>query len=290
MEIKVVGCGSSGSFKLYNNSFLLTKGNSVMLIDCGTRIPIALHDHGINIKSITDIYISHAHSDHCGGLEEIAFGRYDFLNKPRHYSDGSYAPRLIANEKLMEDLWEHTLSGGMKSTEGFDAQLSTFFQPVPIKANMPFTWEGWTCSLIQQIHVVTGSIIMNSFGLLMEKKGHKTVYFTTDTQFFQPEQVALFYKKADIIFQDCELIGVDVPSKTMRFKSNVHANYAQLAGWEGINAYRLDADTKQKLHLGHYQDYKGGNFDHFGNYVNWDELAKEDGFAGFISVGQTFEV
>ena len=211
-----------------------------MLIDCGTRTPMALHNLGIDLKSITDVYISHAHGDHCGGLEELAFLRYDWLNKPRMYNDYApgkhvhYAPKLYANKHLLKDLWENTLSGGLKSMEGFDAVLETYFIPMPVEPNKSFQWKGWNVSLVQQIHVMTGSVIMNTFGLFVEHVSDKTkkkLFFTTDAQYFQPEQVKLFYDKADIIFQDCECIGCNTVDKRMLFKSGVHANYGQLAGW-----------------------------------------------------------
>ena len=292
MKIRVIGCGNSFSHKNYHQSFLLEEGDKKMLVDCGSKIPDALYLQGIDIKTITDIYISHAHADHCGGLEEMAFLRYAWAEKPTSYKENpfNYAPTLIANEILLKDLWNHTLSGGLKSMEGFDSTLETFFKPQGIKANQSFSWSGWKCSLIQQIHVMTGSVIMNTFGLLLEKENHKTVFFTTDAQYFQPEQVSVFYDKADMVFQDCELIGVNTLDKKMVFKSGVHANYAQLSGWDSVNAYKMNAKTKSKLYLSHYQDIKDEGIDFFGNQVNWDDQAKEDGFAGFINVGQEFEV
>jgi ribonuclease BN (tRNA processing enzyme) len=281
------------SYKNYNQSFLIEENDKAMLIDCGTRVPIALHEQGIDVNKITDIYISHAHGDHCGGLEEVAFLRYDWVGRPTKHDDGKrskdYAPRLIANEVLLRDLWKHSLSGGLRSMEGFDASLETYFKPVPVKANQKFVWEGWECSLVQQIHVMTGSVIMNTFGLFMENKETKrTVFFTTDAQYFQPEQVKIFYDKAELIFQDTEVTGVDTKNKKLVFKSGVHASYAQLAGWDSVNAFKLDEKTKSKLWLSHYQDCVNVNKDFFGNDCDWEKQAKEDGFAGFVKVGQEF--
>lgn len=292
MKITVIGCGNAFSYKNYNQSFLLEEDDRKMLIDCGNRVPLSLHNQNIDIKTITDIYVSHAHSDHCGGLEEIAFTRYDWKNHPTDYRESTidYAPTLIANEVLINELWKNTLSGGLKSMEGFDATLSTYFKPKPIKANKSFDWCGWTCSLIQQIHVMTGSMVMNTFGLFLEKEGHNSVFFTTDAQYFQPEQVKVFYDKASIVFQDCEIIGVDTKNRKMNFKSGVHANYAQLAGWESVNAFKLDKNTKNKLWLSHYQDFKNDNIDMYGNIIDWELQAIDDGFAGFVRVGQEFEI
>lgn len=298
MKITNIGCGSSGSMKNYHQAFLLEEGDNKMLIDCGTRIPLALFNLGIPVRSITEIYISHQHGDHCGGLEELAFNHfYDWLGRPTRYDDPKrtrdYAPRLICNEMLMKDLWEHNLSGALGSMEGFDATLETYFVPVPVKANANCYWVGWNVSLVQQIHIMTGSVIKNTFGLFFEHatdKNRKKVFFTTDAQYFQPEQVKVFYDKADIIFQDCECIGCDTKEKIMLFKSGVHANYGQLAGWPGVNAYRMDEVTKKKLWLSHYQDFVSLDQDFKGQYCNWDKLAEEDGFAGFVKVGQIFEI
>lgn len=297
MKITIVGCGNAFSDKNFNQSFLLEEGNKKFLVDCGTRVPAALRHLDIDINSITDIFCSHSHGDHCGGIEELAFLRYDWAGMPTRYDDEKrtkdYAPNLICNEMLLRDLWEHSLKGGLDSMQGFDSSLSTFFKPIPIKANQKFIWQGWEISLVQQIHIMTGSIIKNTFGLFLEHsidKSRQKVFFTTDAQYFQPEQVKVFYDRADIIFQDCECIGCDTVNKKMLFKSGVHANYGQLAGWEGVNAMKLDKETKKKLWLSHYQDFVNECKDGFGNLCHWGNLAEEDGFAGFVTVGQEFNI
>jgi len=297
MKITVLGCGNAFSDKNFNQSFLLEEGERKFLIDCGTRTPASIRNLNIDINTITDIYISHQHSDHCGGIEEFAFLRYDWMGMPTRYDDErrtkDYAPNLICNEILLKDLWEHSLKGGLDSMQGFDADLSTYFVPKPIKANQKFIWQGWEISLVQQIHIMTGSIIKNTFGLFIEHstdEDKQKVFFTTDAQYFQPEQVKVFYDRADLIFQDCECVGCNTKDKKMFFKSGVHANYGQLAGWEGVNAMKLDSTTKRKLWLSHYQDFVTDCEDFFGQACDWDELAEEDGFAGFVTVGQEFNI
>jgi ribonuclease BN (tRNA processing enzyme) len=314
MKIRVIGCGNAFSMINFNQSFVLEEGDKKLLIDCGSRIPLALINSGIKLADIDAIYISHAHSDHIGGLEEAAFTRYDWMRHPRAWDDyaysnveaGSgretrdyldpavkyvhYAPKLIANEKLLSELWEYSLRGGLDSMEGFDSTLETFFQPVPVKANVPFYWQEWRFDLIQQIHIMTGSIIKYTFGLLVSKKDRKSVYFTTDSQHCSPRQIEIFYNKADLIFQDCECTGVDTVAKEFRFSSGVHANYAQLAGWPSANSVRLSADIKAKMMLSHYQDFVSKYKDGFGNDCDWYKLAIADGFKGFVAVGDSFEV
>jgi ribonuclease BN (tRNA processing enzyme) len=306
MKIRIIGCGNAFSYINFNQSFVLEENGRRMLIDCGARVPLALINAGIKLSDIDTIYISHAHADHIGGLEEIAFSLYDWVRRPRSWDDyaamakrdyfdpgvtyAAYAPKLIANEKLLEELWNYSLRGGLDSMEGFDSTLETFFQPVPVKANVPFYWQGWRFDLIQQIHIMTGSIIKYTFGLLMSKSGNKTVYFTTDSQHCSPRQVEIFYKRADLIFQDCECTGVDTVSREFKFGSGVHASYAQLAGWPSANSVKLSPEIKSKMLLDHYQDFVSKMKDGFGNDCDWYRLAAEDGFKGFVAVGETYEV
>lgn len=292
IKITTVGCGNAFSYKNFNQSFVLEETGNRLLIDCGTRTPLALKEAGIDLESIDAIYISHAHADHVGGLEEVAFLRYDWMNRPIHYSETEkpYAPKLIANEKLMTELWDHTLKGGLDSMEGFDANLETFFEPISVKGNQSFKWGGWTFDLVQQVHIMTGSVIKNTFGIMLSKKGHKTVYFTTDSQHCSPRQMEVFYQKADIILQDCECTGVKPNEKEFIFGSGVHANYGQLAGYESANSVKLSPEIKAKMWLSHYQDFVNEDMDFFGDYCDWEVKAERDGFAGFVQVGQEFEI
>ena len=121
MNIQVIGCGNAFSANSFNQSFLIEEGGRKMLIDCGYQVPNALQFQGIDINGIDDIYISHLHADHIGGLEFFAFNRYDWSKKTRVAEVGK-APNIIANVKLLEDLWNKSLKGGLESMEGFVAK------------------------------------------------------------------------------------------------------------------------------------------------------------------------
>jgi ribonuclease BN (tRNA processing enzyme) len=340
MKVTVIGCGNAFSNYNFNQSFVIEEYGRKMLIDCGMQTPNALALAKIKATEINDIYISHSHADHIGGLEYFAFTRYDWSHRPTKWDDVygykdaiknvkviDYAPRLIANEQLLKDLWNKSLSGGLESMEGFVATIETFFEPVPIAPNKKFDWQGWTVELIQQIHIMSGSYIMPSFGIMFSREGHKSIYFVTDSQHCSPKQMEVFYKKADIIIQDCECSGVNFqfdegnnvykdqkgkyniwPKDDMeildlmangakpetwecfKFGSGVHANYAQLAGYNSANSIKLPIEIKNKMWLSHYQDFVIDGKDMYGNTVAWEEKAKEDGFAGFLDVGQVFEL
>jgi hypothetical protein len=99
----------------------------------------------------------------------------------------------------------------------------------------------------------------------------------------------VFYNKADIVFQDCEISP---------FPSNVHANFSQLS--------ELDPSLKSKMYLTHYPDcvslgIKPNNInspfkfyhENEGKKIegfNWDDCAIENGFKRFVKLGEVFEI
>ena len=305
MKCLILGCSTAfPGLNTFNQSFLLEENGKRLLIDCGEDIPKALIYHGIDIKSLDGIYLSHLHSDHSYGIPRVALARYDFIKFPTHYSQGNYAPKLYGKQQVLDKLWD-TIKHPLETLQNIRATLDTFFEPVPVTEY--FIWEGWKFKLIQQVHVVSDAEIMPSFGLLISKEGHKTLYLTTDSQYCSPRQIEDFYKISDIIIQDCELIGINAkysegeiyfdeknPLETIwkrsKFFSGVHANYAQLAGYDSANSTKLNSQTKAKMWLSHYQDFKLENKDSYGNFIDWDKEAIKDGFAGFVKTGQIFEL
>jgi len=219
-----------------------------MLIDCGTDARWALSELGYAQEDIDDVYISHLHADHVGGLEWLAFSTF-YQKYPKKIT-------LHMNETLVKPLWENVLSGGLCSMEGKNATLDSYFNISPISSNSSFVWENIEFQLIQTIHAMAGFVIIPCFGLFF-KLNRDQVYFTADTQ-FAPHQILKFYEAATLIFQDCE---------TSELKSGVHAAFEELI--------TLPSDIKRKMWLYHY---------------NPGELpdAKEMGFLGFVSKGQTF--
>lgn len=346
MLIKVLGCSTAfPGLKTYNQSFLIEFDNGDLgLVDCGEDTPKALIHHNVDVKKIKWLYASHRHSDHIGGIPRFALSRYDFFNFPTHYSQGNYAPILFGKKQVLDEIWT-AVKGPLATLQNIEGTLETFFEPVPVKDF--FMWDDWKFKLIQQVHVVSDAEIMPSFGLIISKEGHKTIYLTTDSQYCSPRQIEDFYKVSDIIVQDCELNGVntqfeegtkiykepvfdnlvqDIPPKPptpiafslwpnqiddpdgmkrlelqamgiepfiwdrSKFFSGVHANYAQLSGYNSANSTKLTRETKAKMWLSHYQDFYYAKKDMYGNTIDWDAEAKLDGFAGFIQQGQVFEL
>lgn len=247
-----LGSGSAftvGADNFQANMLLINEQGNKLLIDCGTDIRWSLHASGLSYLDITDIYISHIHADHTGGLEYVGFStKFD----PR-----CSKPKLYVSKDIVSDLWDRSLSGSMRSIEGEIANLDTYFDVQNISKNSFFIWKGIQINTVQSMHIYNGYSTVPSYGLFLEVKKIK-VFLTTDTQFCL-EQLGNFYNRSDIIFQDCE---------TSPYKSGVHAHYEELLS--------LPENVKNKMWLYHYQPGKLPD-------------AKQDGFRGFVKRGQVFD-
>ncbi|MGL5193292.1 MAG: MBL fold metallo-hydrolase, partial [Chroococcales cyanobacterium] len=70
MKLTFLGSGSAftvGANNYHSNVLLESDRGTKLLIDCGSDIRFSLHEAGYSHLDITDIYISHLHSDHAGG-------------------------------------------------------------------------------------------------------------------------------------------------------------------------------------------------------------------------------
>lgn len=252
MKMTFLGTGSAftiGDGNFQSNMLLTSDSGRRLLIDCGSDIRFSLFDQGLKLFDITDVYISHLHADHIGGLEGLAFSTFFAPHIPR--------PKLYISISLVDDLWSRSLSGGLGSIEGQITNIHTYFDVNAIGRNGGFVWENTHFQLVQVVHYMDGFNVVPSFGLMFTVKG-QTVFLTTDTQ-HAPNQIGRFYAMADVILQDCE---------TAPFRSGVHAHYEELR--------TLPADVKAKMWLYHYQPGKRPD-------------AVADGFRGFVEKGQSFD-
>lgn len=249
MKLTWLGTGTINSFNNYHTNALFTsdKGEN-LLFDCGGDIRFALHDLGYKYSDIDNVYISHLHGDHCGGLEWLGFCRY--------FDPSVSKPNLYISYTIKNDLWGTTLSGGMKSLQGTVNSLESYFNVCEIVKNGSFIFGSAEFQLVQSIHIMDGFTITPCFGLMANING-KNVYLTADSQFC-PSQIMDFYNMADVIFHDCEIFP---------FKSGVHANYMDLK--------TLPKEIKEKMWLVHYQEMERPD-------------AEGDGFKGFVEKGQKF--
>ncbi|HAU0947410.1 TPA: ribonuclease Z, partial [Legionella pneumophila] len=168
----------------------------------------------------------------------------------------SHKPCLIASDKIINELWDKSLSGGLSTLPHERANLSAFFDVKAVKQYEGFVWRSIKFKLVQTVHYYSEYELMPSFGLIFSYNKSR-ILFTSDTQSC-PVQLISFYEESDIIFHDCE---------TTESKSGVHAHYSELV--------KLPSHLKKKMWLYHYNPGKLPN-------------AKKDGFLGFVAKGQSF--
>lgn len=253
MKLIFLGSGTAftvGAHNYQSNALLVSDDNKRLMIDCGSDARLALYELGLTYHDIADVYITHLHADHMGGLEWLGF--------TRKFDPHCDRPRLYISELIIEDLWKKSLSGSMESLEGQISQLDTYFDPRPVKENDTFIWEGIEFKTVQTVHIMNGYTLAPCHGLFF--RANKTqVYYTADAQFC-PQLLMHFYTAADIIFHDCE---------TAAKHSGVHSHFYDLA--------TLPEEIKNKMWLYHYNP---------GMLPD----AKEHGFLGFVKKGQVFNL
>lgn len=227
MKLLFLGTGSAftvGCCNYHSNMLLIDEKNEGrLLIDCGSDIRFSLYEIGLSFLDIQNVYISHLHADHVGGLEWLSF--------TTKFDPKGTKPNLYVSQDIVHDLWNKVLSGGLSSIENVSANLETYFNVFPI-VNQKFKWNNIFFYLVKTIHFFSNSILMPSYGLFFTVN-RKNVFITTDAKL--DRELESNYEKADIIFQDCE---------TAEIKSGVHAHYDELVN--------LEAHIKRKMWLYHY--------------------------------------
>lgn len=262
-KLHILGSGGAFSTKFGNTQIYIDNGEPInsLLFDCGETFLHNLEKCKFPISNIKHVFLSHMHSDHIGGIASLALLSY--FNPTLHKTD-LYSPKPV-----LKNLWKYHLACMLETLEGLrlkknqdQATIDDFFYTHFIGKNKSFSLDGGDMKYkpIQTIHVVNGSVFMDSYGLSFETVKNKKVLLTGDTQ-FAPYQLTASYNSADIIVQDCE---------TSPFKSGIHAHIDDLI--------TLPESIKEKMYLIHYGD-------------NIDELsAKTKMFKGVLKQGDVLEL
>jgi ribonuclease BN (tRNA processing enzyme) len=237
LELTFVGSGSAFSKKFFQNNLLVVKGDSHLLVDCGTRAPEALALLGLSVGSIRNYLVTHTHADHIGGLEEVMLvNRYGLKRKTT----------MIATEKLRRILWSMSLRGGAsynESREGKPLAFEDFWDlvsPIPVPGGSRELCEariGDIEILLFRTKHIPDSVpdwrhSFPSYGLIIDRR----VLFTSDTRFDRSMVLDLDREHGfEAIFHDCQL-----------FTGGVHASLEELAS--------LPPELRAKTRLMHYGD------------------------------------
>ena len=240
--------------------------DDTLLIDFGATGPLALHTlrgtpgfayldrRGmIYYPAIRRVFITHLHSDHIAGLEELAaMNRYQFADRATDppaspLSKGGkrgFRPQLIGAAEVIETLWDHSLRGGLSGQRGGTAELQDFFEVVAIRPSHrggPDRFkmmERYEFSLFPTDHIqIHHKYDWPSFGLcIRDSAGAGSVVYSGDTR-FDPDGLGPLMTEAKIIFHDVQLEDHAQP---------VHALLGEMR--------TLPGDIRGKTILYHYGD------------------------------------
>jgi ribonuclease BN (tRNA processing enzyme) len=237
LELSFIGAGGAFSKKFYQNNVLVVKGDTRLLVDCGSRATQALSLLGLSIGQIENYLITHSHADHIGGLEEVMLvGRYGLHRRST----------MVVTDKLAKILWSMSLRGGAAFNEapgGKHLEFEDFWdqvRPKPVRGADRELCEARVgdieVRLFRTKHIPDRApdwkSSFPSYGVILDRR----VLFTSDTR-YDPEMVVSLEAEYgfEAIFHDCQL-----------FTGGVHASLDELSG--------LPPAVKAKTRLMHYGD------------------------------------
>jgi len=264
MKIHCLGVNSALEHSSFDTNLLIELDSDIkkdfdkrfIAFDVGRTWPEAMNNAGFSWMSVTDVFITHLHADHTGGLEWLAFNNYF----KRGFPFGLHRLELYADKNVMSELWSNCLRAGLESVQGSVNNIHSYFDVSSIPLNGQFKINNHLFKIVQTVHVIDNMRIKPSSGLIIETPKGTKIFLTGDTQFC-PEQIRTYYEQVDYIIQDCELAC---------YPNSVHAQFYQLK--------TLDENVRKKMYLIHY----------YGSTPP-EEEAKKFGFLGFLKTGQILE-
>ena len=239
LTICFIGAGSAFTRKNYQSNFLIVKGETHILVDCGTQASRALSEVGLSILDIENVYVTHSHADHVGGLEELMLmNRYVKRRKPT----------ILINARYERILWSQTLRGGCEMNErhhGKALNFSDYWERVrPVKEHHLGRWTerydfgGITLRAFRTRHypeqAESWEDAMYSTGLVVDER----IFISGDTQ-FDPELLTEYASQFPVeqIFHDVQF-----------FTGGIHAGVREIE--------QLPGEIKGKMLLYHYNEFQ----------------------------------
>lgn len=239
IRLKFLGAGNFFTLKGYQTNMLITDTNSNfnLLIDCGTDIRFSLNKNGLSYRDITNIYISHLHGDHCGGLEYMGFNTF--------FDPSCDRPNLYIAAELVDQLWS-MLEPSMGTLSDRHTTLETYFKVYALKSDfsyclIPILQHSNSLIRLKIIPVshftletldITKRIAKTSYSLALTFSDCN-VYFSMDCGRINTQ----YCEWSNLIIHDCE---------THEYKSGVHTHYSTLK--------KLPEHIRKKMLLVNYGD------------------------------------
>ncbi len=233
-----IGTNSAFTQRGFNSNYIVRSEAGSFLFDCGSTAGAALDRLGLSLVDVSEVYLSHLHLDHVGGLIQLGLTRFS-QELPR--------PKLYCHRDLGAKLWPVFLRGLMgividRQGNPKSSELEDFFEPVILPDtgggfDSVTTIAGLECVLIKSKHPA----MSECHGLIIDQR----VFLTSDAV-FQPnslESVANHFPLEMIIHHCTYNPGL----------AGMHATVDQLRS--------LPEDLRELIMLSHYDDQMIGKSD-----------------------------
>ena len=182
--VKVIGCSTTWS-NMPNSSYCI---DDKILVDCGEGTTKSYSKCGVNFFDITDIFITHLHSDHASGLSSY-LAHMCVYNKDKEKHLTIYGPKGLRRQLDILKI----ISFGEEDAKKFN--LSDYINIVELEGNTCFKFDKYIVSVYETKH---GNLTNLAY---IFKKDDMTIGFSGDCTYHT--NLEEFAANSKVCFLEC---------------------------------------------------------------------------------------